>query len=526
MRKAFASHKLLFAFPLVLVLLVGLAGVFDASPAKANPGIYTVSVTTNGLPSFYYAGVWVDGAYTTTIYGGQTITFDLNDTYTHTITVSDYVPNGYPYHSGFSWYSGYSWVAFYCPDNSWSSSVSGSLSHTFYYATLFYLQIQSERGSTAGAGWYPAGTWAHVSARDVMPGGTGTQYRFDSWSGAMFSADPHQASNSVLMDNPKTITANWVTQYKLTVNSPYGNPAGDDWYDAGSSATASVTTPVDGGAGTRYVFTGWTGDLTSTTPTVSITMNSPHSLTASWKTQYFLTINANGGIVDHMSDWFDEDSSVTISATTVANEVTNKSRLSFKEWNGDVTSTSLSVTIFMDSPKTMTANWDVQYYLRVISPYGTTTGEGWYKAGSTASFSVGPSKVPVKIWGYLGANHVFSAWTGDSSTSSSASTILMDGPKTVRAVWTDNYLTTYAAASVFTGVAVFGAAVWKRSAIAPHVQPFVRRLYKKKTSGVSTEQSVKPVPQQVSGLVRVCPRCRTEVAEKAEYCTECGDKLV
>jgi hypothetical protein len=141
---------------------------------------------------------------------------------------------------------------------------------------------------------------------------------------------------------------------------------------------------------------------------------------------------------------------------------------------------------------------------------------------------VSPSKVPIEIWGYLGANHVFSSWTGDVSTTSPASTIVMNGPKTVKAVWIDNYVWTYAAVSIFTGIGVFGTAIWKRSAIAPHIRPFVRRLYRKKTSSSSAESTLKPTPQttSVSNLVRVCPRCRTEIGEKAEYCVECGEKLV
>jgi hypothetical protein len=74
-------------------------------------------------------------------------------------------------------------------------------------------------------------------------------------------------------------------------------------------------------------------------------------------------------------------------------------------------------------------------------------------------------------------------------------------------------------------MAVFGAALWKRSAIVPQVRPFVRKLYRK--AGPSGETTIKAVPNSVSTsqLVRVCPRCRTELAEKAEYCAECGEKM-
>ena len=523
MRQSFLGRPRFIA--LLALLLVISTTIALTEPVRADSVSYQVSITTSGLPSFYYTRIFVDGVYNATIYGGQTWgPYYVSNATSHKIVVDDYVPDGYPYHSGYQWYSGYNWVAFYSSDNSWSFSGPGS--HTFHYCTFFYLQIQSGRGQVYGQGWYPAGSWVRISARDVVGGETGTQYRFDNWSGAMFSADSHQPANSVLMDNPKLITANWVTQYKLTVNSAYGNPAGDNWYDSGSSATASVTTPVDGGTGTRYLFTGWTGDMTTQSPSIPITMDAPHTLTAGWKTQYFLTINANGGTVDRSSDWFDEDTSVTVSATAVSHEVQNQTRLSFAGWSGDVTSTALSVNVFIDSPKTLSASWDIQYYLRVVSSYGSTSGEGWYKAGSTTSFSVDPVKVPVQTWGYLGANHVFESWTGDASTTSQTSTLVMDGPKTVSVVWKDNYFWTYAAASVFTGMAVFGAAVWKRSAIVPQVKPFVRRLYRKK-SGLGGETTIKPVSKPVPtlGLVRVCPRCRTELTDKAEYCAECGEKM-
>jgi len=521
-QSALKSSRLIILLALLLIISTTIG---PTGPKSAKADSYQVSVTTDGLPSFYQTRIFVDGVYNATIYGGQSWgPYYVNNNISHKIDVDDYVPDGYPYYSSYSWYSGYNWVSFYCSDDSWSFSAAGS--HTFHYYTMFYLQIRSERGYVNGQGWYPAGSWVRISARDVVAGDTGTQYRFDNWSGAIFSVDSHQPANSVLIDNPKLITANWITQYKLTVNSAYGNPAGDNWYDSGSSATASVTTPVDGGTGTRYVFTGWTGDMTTQSPSIPIAMDAPHTLTAGWKTQYFLTINANGGTVDRSGDWFDEDTSVTVSATAVSHEVQNQTRLSFAGWSGDVTSTALSVNVFIDSPKTLSASWDIQYYLRVISSYSSTSGEGWYKAGSTASFSVDQVKVPVQTWGYLGANHVFESWTGDASTTSQTSTLVMDGPKTVSVVWKDNYFWTYTAASVFAGMAVFGAAVWKRSAVVPQVKPFVRRLYRKK-SGLGGETTIKPVSKSVptSGLVRVCPRCRTELTDKAEYCGECGEKM-
>jgi uncharacterized repeat protein (TIGR02543 family) len=69
-------------------------------------------------------------------------------------------------------------------------------------------------------------------------------------------------------------------QYNLTVNSPYGNPQGQGWYPLGSLATVSITTPD--GVGIQHVFTGWSGDITASSPTAYVSMYQDQTVTANW----------------------------------------------------------------------------------------------------------------------------------------------------------------------------------------------------------------------------------------------------
>jgi len=78
--------------------------------------------------------------------------------------------------------------------------------------------------------------------------------------------------------------------------------------------------------------------------------------------------------------------------------------------------------------------YETDYYLAVITEYGAPTGEGWYKAESTATFSV---NTPVA--GPVGVQYVFQRWSGDSTSTSPQATITMDGPKRVTAVWVADY---------------------------------------------------------------------------------------
>jgi len=80
------------------------------------------------------------------------------------------------------------------------------------------------------------------------------------------------------------------------------------------------------------------------------------------------------------------------------------------------------------------AEFKVQYELVVKSEFGDPKGAGWYDEGSLATFVV-TSPVTVSI----SAQQIFERWSGDSAAVSPRSTIVMDGPKTVVAVWrTDN----------------------------------------------------------------------------------------
>ena len=61
------------------------------------------------------------------------------------------------------------------------------------------------------------------------------------------------------MTAAQTVAFSAVVQYDFSVTSTYGSPTGAGWYDTGSSASSTVTTPVAGAAGVQYVTSGYTG---------------------------------------------------------------------------------------------------------------------------------------------------------------------------------------------------------------------------------------------------------------------------
>jgi Divergent InlB B-repeat domain len=123
--------------------------------------------------------------------------------------------------------------------------------------------------------WVP-GSSHTIATTSPQSGGTGIQYVWTNWS------DNGVISHSVAPTTNKTYTANFGTQYYLTMTTGTGgtvNP-GSGWKSAGTTVSIRAM-PANG-----YSFTNWTGSGTgsfsgSTNP-ASITMGGPITETATF----------------------------------------------------------------------------------------------------------------------------------------------------------------------------------------------------------------------------------------------------
>jgi len=119
------------------------------------------------------------------------------------------------------------------------------------------------------------------SVNSIVPGQTGVQYVFTDWSDGSTST-----SRTITVSGSANYIAQYKTQYYLTVESDHGDPQGQRWYDEGSTAVFSVTSPVSAGLGVKYVFDHWEGDVSASTPSTEIPMRAPHTVRAVWRTDY------------------------------------------------------------------------------------------------------------------------------------------------------------------------------------------------------------------------------------------------
>ena len=187
------------------------------------------------------------------------------------------------------------------------------------------------------------------------------------------------------------------TYYTLTTSaSPSAggsvstNPGGTS-FASGTQVTLTAT-PASG-----YTFSGWSGDASGTATSVTVTMDSNKTVTANFTpiviTYYTLTTSASpsaGGSVSTNPGGtsFASGTQVTLTATPAGG-------YTFSGWSGDATGTATSVTVTMDSNKTVTANFAVNQTVtttRYEQDQSYLTYAGTWYTSSSRNYSSGSQK--------------------------------------------------------------------------------------------------------------------------------------
>jgi len=241
-----------------------------------------VTLKISGLPSSLHTTVRLGTRLTRDVQGGASVDLIVLDGQLEDITTSSDVQQT-------------TQTRYHCHAPTWYPSTSY---HEFTYVTQYLLETDNGGHGTVSpaSGWYDSGSSVEVSVSPTtVLSGTDTKFVFQRWDGASTSSFDKV---TIVMDSPKTITAVWKTQYHLKVESEYGTPTGEGWYDSGTNAQISVEESV-GFIPVRYVFDRWTGAGVSNPSSRSTTveMSAPRTATAVWREDYIYTIVAAAGVL-------------------------------------------------------------------------------------------------------------------------------------------------------------------------------------------------------------------------------------
>ncbi|HET6528694.1 MAG TPA: hypothetical protein VFG39_08065 [Balneolaceae bacterium] len=252
-------------------------------------------------------------------------------------------------------------------------------------------------------------------------------WEFVEWTGSVSST---ANSIEITMDGPKEVTAVFAEEqmFSLTVDTEgQGSVEKDpdrETYEPGAEVELTAT-PDEG-----WEFAGWTGDVSSTTNPLEVTMDESKSITAVFTQQSFsLTVNTDGsGTVTK-----NPNAPEYPAGTTVDLMATPAEGWEFVEWTGDVEGTANPVQVTMDEPKQVTAVFTRQSFSLTVD----TEGEGMVtKNPNEPEYSAGTS---VALTATASPNWQFAEWTGDAEGTDNVVQIIMDAPKEVTAVFVETF---------------------------------------------------------------------------------------
>jgi len=283
--------------------------------------------------------------------------------------------------------------------------------------------------------WTP-GSSHTIATTSPQSGATGVQYVWSNWSGG------GTISHSVAPTTNKTYTANFTTQYYLTMGAGSGGTVtpSSGWKNSGASV--SITATPTNNSSVSYTFSGWTGSGTvsysGTNNPASITMNGPITETAAFTQNpvqvtvqtsvagLSFTVDGTAYTAAQTFSWAPGSSHII--ATTSPQSGATGVRYVWSGWTGGGT---ISHSVAPTTNKTYTATFATQYFLTMNAGVGGTVSpsSGWRKSGATLSISATPA-----------TGHTFGSWTGSGTGSYSGTnnpaSITMSGPITETAAFT------------------------------------------------------------------------------------------
>ncbi len=299
----------------------------------------------------------------------------------------------------------------------WSFSTSQSL------YTIIVSSNPAVGGSASGGGSFNKDTQITVVAAPS------TGYTFTNWTEGATVVSTN-ASYAVTVTSNRTLVANFtVNTFTLNVNAVNGTVTkvpNQTTFNYGTSVLLTAT-PAAG-----YSFTGWTGDATGTSNSLTITMNSNKNITANFALTpadtYTLNVTSSLGgtaVKNPNQAGYANGTSVQVTATP-------NTGYSFSGWSGDATGTTNPLPVTMNSDKNIVANFTltpvITYSLTVIANNGVVVknpNQANYNQGSTVQLTATPN-----------SGYTFTGWSGDATGTTNPLTVTMNSNKNITAIFT------------------------------------------------------------------------------------------
>ena len=267
--------------------------------------------------------------------------------------------------------------------------------------TQYIISLSSnpvEGGSTSGGGMFNKDDQVTVTATPV-PG-----YTFTNWTEGTTIVSTN-ANYAFTATSNRTLVANFtINTFTLTVNATNGSVTKVPNQTIFNYGTSVLLTAVPNAG---YSFTGWSGDATGTSNSLTIVMNSNKNITANFAltppNTYTLNVTSTlGGSAAKNPSLTGYNSGAVVQVTATPN-----TGYTFAGWSGDASGTTNPLSVTMNSDKNIIANFTLipptQFTVSLSSnPIigGNTSGGGTFNSGAS-----------VTVTAVANSGYLFTNWT-------------------------------------------------------------------------------------------------------------------
>jgi len=293
------------------------------------------------------------------------------------------------------------------------------------------LTINSQARQFRETKWVLKGAPTLISVPEEVVERPGVRYLFEEWTSGETRFSPQ---NRIVPSRPLSLEVKWTKEYFLELVGPEDvRLVGQGWHKAGQGVVIqadSSSSEID--VDTRFEFRNW--EVISNPAIVipnqgsfqtTIRMDNTHVIQANYHVTFHVVVENPDRELNNV--WLAEGKPLSLETPPIIEQEAEKSRLSFKGWEGADIELAKG-TIIVSAPMKVKAIYVRQFYVTVEAKYGVT-GDGWYDEGDVATI-----KVPQSPSAVFFLNRSFSGFDG-FSTEGPVLELPVKGAVTVTAVY-------------------------------------------------------------------------------------------
>ncbi|MEM1923227.1 MAG: matrixin family metalloprotease [Nitrososphaerota archaeon] len=168
--------------------------------------------------------------------------------------------------------------------------VEGPVRLSAVYEREFLVEVSSEIGVAVGAGWWPEGTILNITVSpSIVEINEQNRLFLKGFEGTFYT--PSQLV-SLNISSPVRLTAIWIVQHLVRVESPGREVSESFWVDHNSQTVIMARPGIVWSNGTQAVFAGWLSPIKSTEPYLVVNITAPSKFVPEYRRYYYVDVKS------------------------------------------------------------------------------------------------------------------------------------------------------------------------------------------------------------------------------------------